>query len=136
MKKVIRLTEGDLHRIIKESVNRILNESVEPNDSFSLAMHKLYSLLKDEVGGDDMRETIAGWFWKDWNGETKVVPCEYSERGMSELLYELCNYDAICLKDDGTVDVGYSNEQKIARLIKPFVTPEIGIRIVHNLYGR
>ena len=27
MKKVIRLTESDLHRIVKESVNRILNES-------------------------------------------------------------------------------------------------------------
>ena len=26
MKKVIRLTEADLHRIVKESVNRILNE--------------------------------------------------------------------------------------------------------------
>ena len=27
-KQVIRLTEGDLHRIIKESVNRILKEDV------------------------------------------------------------------------------------------------------------
>ena len=27
MKKIIRLTEGDLHRIVKESVNRILKES-------------------------------------------------------------------------------------------------------------
>lgn len=27
-KKLIRLTEGDLHRIVKESVNRILNEVV------------------------------------------------------------------------------------------------------------
>ena len=26
MKQKIRLTEGDLHKIIKESVNRILNE--------------------------------------------------------------------------------------------------------------
>jgi len=26
MKKIIRLTENDLHRIVKESVNRILNE--------------------------------------------------------------------------------------------------------------
>jgi hypothetical protein len=26
MKKLIRLTESDLHRIVKESVNRILNE--------------------------------------------------------------------------------------------------------------
>ena len=28
-KKLIRLTESDLHRIIKESVNRILKESIE-----------------------------------------------------------------------------------------------------------
>ena len=27
MKKIVRLTESDLHRIIKESVNRIINES-------------------------------------------------------------------------------------------------------------
>ena len=27
MKKIVRLTEGDLHRIIKESVNRIIKES-------------------------------------------------------------------------------------------------------------
>ena len=26
MKKLVRLTEGDLHRIVKESVNRVLNE--------------------------------------------------------------------------------------------------------------
>lgn len=28
MKKIVRLTESDLHRIVKESMNRILNESV------------------------------------------------------------------------------------------------------------
>jgi hypothetical protein len=27
MKKIIRLTEGDLHRIVKKSVNRVLRES-------------------------------------------------------------------------------------------------------------
>ena len=30
MKKVIRLTEGDLHRIVKESVKRALNEYWQP----------------------------------------------------------------------------------------------------------
>lgn len=29
MKKIVRLTEGDLHRIVKESVGRILNEYEE-----------------------------------------------------------------------------------------------------------
>ena len=30
MKKVIRLTEGDIHRIVKESVKRVLNEYWQP----------------------------------------------------------------------------------------------------------
>lgn len=32
MKKIIRLTESDLHRIVKESVERILREDVLGND--------------------------------------------------------------------------------------------------------
>lgn len=141
MKKVIRLTENDLHRIVKESVSKILKETmgVEPgvqNDSFTIAMDKLYTLLKDEVGGDSMRDTIASWFWQDWNGETKIVPCKYDERGMLSLTYQLCNYDAICLNDDGSVNIDYSNVPEIAKLIQPFVNKEIGMKIVHNLYGR
>lgn len=141
MKKVIRLTENDLHRIVKESVTKILKETMgaEPvvqNDSFTIAMDKLYTLLKDEVGGDSMRDTIASWFWQDWNGETKIVPCKYDERGMLSLTYQLCNYDAICLNDDGSVNIHYSNVPEIARLVKPFVNKEIGMKIVHDLYGR
>lgn len=29
MKRIVRLTESDLHRIVKESVNRILTENIE-----------------------------------------------------------------------------------------------------------
>lgn len=138
MKKTIKLTESDLHRIIEESVKRVLNESeiTEQADSFSIAMDKLYTLLKDEIGGDSMRETIADWFWQDWDGETRIVPCKYDDMGMSELLYALCNYDAICLNDDGSVDIENSNDPEIARVIKPYVKREIGMRIVHNLYNR
>ena len=32
-KKLIRLTESDLHRIVKESVNKILNEVLDTTDS-------------------------------------------------------------------------------------------------------
>lgn len=33
-KKLIRLTEQDLHRIVKESVNRILNEARRGDDEY------------------------------------------------------------------------------------------------------
>lgn len=37
MKKIIRLTESDLHRIVKESVNKILKEAVNELDPRTLA---------------------------------------------------------------------------------------------------
>ena len=40
-KKLIRLTESDLHRIVKESVNKILKESkITPNLEQSMDMYK------------------------------------------------------------------------------------------------
>ena len=53
-KKLIRLTEGDLHRIVKESVNRILNES------FNDAMLK-----------DDIRRYFE--FEKDYDGSASMA---------------------------------------------------------------
>ena len=41
-KKIIRLTESDLHRIVKESVNRILKESTFPTDDEYAQMGKYY----------------------------------------------------------------------------------------------
>ena len=43
MKKVIRLTEGDLHRIVKESVNRVLQEG----QGFNMVKN-VYRTLRDE----------------------------------------------------------------------------------------
>ena len=40
MKKLIRLTEGDLHRIVKESVNRILKE----HDLYALGRGSAHAL--------------------------------------------------------------------------------------------
>ena len=39
-KKLIRLTESDLHKIVKESVNRILRESIDPWED---AVYKHYT---------------------------------------------------------------------------------------------
>lgn len=139
MNKIIRLTESDLHRLVKESVQRVLKEGIgQEVDSrkFSLAMHKLYSIAKEEIGGEGIRETIASWFWLDWNGETKVVPCKFDEKGMYYLAYSMCNYDIICLKDNGRVDIVNSNNPQAAKLIAPYLSIENGMRIVENLYGR
>ena len=50
MKKIIRLTEGDLHRIIKESVKRMLKE-------YRVGRNELQSSLDDEPSEDDIANT-------------------------------------------------------------------------------
>ena len=41
MKKVIRLTESDLHSIVKQSVNRILKESIDSIDNIYESVYDL-----------------------------------------------------------------------------------------------
>ena len=51
-KKLIRLTEGDLHRSVKESVNRVLKED---NDaSYTIPQHELEGSLKELAYSRDM----------------------------------------------------------------------------------
>lgn len=48
-KKVIRLTENDLHRIVKESVSRILKEERKPSNK-QIGRHKFNGLRYDSNG--------------------------------------------------------------------------------------
>lgn len=51
MKKIIRLTESDLHKIVKESVHRILKEGV-PDPSDFLDQDPFYDNYFDEDGNE------------------------------------------------------------------------------------
>ena len=51
MKQIIRLTESDLHKIVKESVQRILKEGV-PDPSDFLDQDPFYDNYFDEDGNE------------------------------------------------------------------------------------
>jgi hypothetical protein len=40
MRRRVRLTESDLHKIVKESVNRVLREGIDDNNDIENAMSK------------------------------------------------------------------------------------------------
>ena len=48
-KKLIRLTESDLHRIVRESVNRVLNETYTAGVQVRQYTNKLWQII---VGGE------------------------------------------------------------------------------------
>ena len=61
MKQKIRLTESDLHRIVKESVNRVINEAenggwvVEASEA-----QEAYNLAVQEMGEETINAAIVG----------------------------------------------------------------------------
>ena len=63
-KKLIRLTESDLHRIVKESVNKVMKESsYDSMGNFDPESHNndLRARLTDEIGNfhEDMNNTMT-----------------------------------------------------------------------------
>ena len=72
-KQVIRLTETDLHNVIKESVDKVLNETqlnelggYSPNAGYVFKMQETYRILMKE--------------YEKWK------PAEYSIHGMDKIL--------------------------------------------------
>ena len=61
-KKLIRLTESDLHRIVKESVNRVLRESQFMNDENIASQYKnmriTYFDIKPLINSDGWKGTF------------------------------------------------------------------------------
>jgi hypothetical protein len=62
MKKIIRLTESDLHRIVKKSVNRILREMDEPYNEHEYSDED-FDEYGNRVDGPDFGEDMDDNFW-------------------------------------------------------------------------
>ena len=81
-KRQIRLTEGDLHRIVKESVIKILKESKRPNP----------------MGGPEDRINAYPEYARDWKSEEPMFPIPNNER--LHTLNRMTDYHSNWEKDD------------------------------------
>ena len=59
MKKVIRLTESDIHRIVKNSVKRILREGFEGTDEVDEAVTNAASIIADAYHSQNGMQDIV-----------------------------------------------------------------------------
>lgn len=85
MKRKVKLTEGDLHRIVKESIKRVLkeNDAIEYSpEEICLAWEKLWERINQTNSPDlintnvyykykDNPEGIKNWFdrYSKWHGD-------------------------------------------------------------------
>ena len=75
MKKIIRLTEGDIHKIVKKSVNKILQEAYfNPNDDGSDDDDELYDELEAAGATEGATEKqLFGWREDLWINVNKTL---------------------------------------------------------------
>ena len=59
MKRRVRLTEGDLHRIVRRSVNKVLRESLEGTDEIEEAVTNAASIIADAYHSQNGMQDIT-----------------------------------------------------------------------------
>ena len=85
MKRRIRLTEGDLHKIVEESVRKILNEYGEGEGqeklgtAYMMAMNRVRSM-----DGKDMERAKKIADYAGTKRKENGTPVEYFVRGMNK----------------------------------------------------
>lgn len=127
--KTIKLNEQQIRNIVNRSVKKVLNE-MTGNQNFGYAMSAIYHLVDDEVGADEIKETIYAQFY-DEDADEFV----YNEFGMFAVTQLIANYDLITLNEDGSIDIEGSNRPDIAKKLDPFLTEKVKSELI-NTYNR
>lgn len=58
-KRRIKLTESDLHRVIKESVRKVLKENIDSDNAYEMAID---FLDKTGMSSEDLMSEVFNWF--------------------------------------------------------------------------
>lgn len=88
MKKIIKLTEQDLHNIVRKSVNRILRESFGNYDSYVLVDEASEEILGN-YGPDEMQDAIDDA--NNGTGAYLVVGCRNGRYSLDDVVYDSSN---------------------------------------------
>jgi hypothetical protein len=84
MKKIIRLTESELHRIIKESVKRIIKEDVLGNNWNTTEVGSNDNITSISNNYEPFDDQKVGEGNNDWSvsGEENIDPTQYNPNDM------------------------------------------------------
>ena len=121
-KQIIRLTEGDLHNIIKESVNKIIRESIKNvmNEAFSdvYQPHNFSDPNKDYYNGYVIVDGTRAVLGQYDNYEEAVADAKEMARQNKYGTYEVygCDKDGYALEEDYLEDntLVYSTDEDFA----------------------
>lgn len=100
--KVYRLTENDLHNMIKSTVNRILKESVLDNNNMSIDNSVIDNIANIELNEINNNEAIFDGYGED-GSNYQIYVSFYVNEGMGEIPSN--DYDVPSSFDEDTIEI-------------------------------
>ena len=122
MKKRIRLTESDLHRIVKESVKRVLRESAYPRRRFGLreSIEDEKQLLDDYmINIRSVRDELGLYMQGYCNIDGKTV-IKVNQRGQGAIKHTSLGFS---LDDNGDLVMHLIEDQTNSDIMEPVKVP-------------
>jgi len=98
MKHVIRLTESDLHRIVKESVQRIINEADPGIEKYEFGRDYMKNKENGTLWIDKVKDTLQQFGLNYYGGDSgKIYAVASSNVDTNNLNFdEICDALSIC----------------------------------------
>lgn len=113
----------------KLKINKDSNLQSLANNQITKDFEKLFKIISRELGKDSelLGDIVSMMEFAD--NDYEIAYYEYNDNAFYYLLRDIVNYDLICLKDNGEIDINNSNHKDIAEILDKYNTPEMGKKV-------
>lgn len=109
----------------------VIDKDVESiNSTVDKDFKQLMKLLRKDDADEEIIDDLLAL--ADFDYEYKHLYYTYKEDLFRTFLRTIVNYDWICLRETGKIDVENSNHKEIAKIISKYVNDEMGKRVYNS----
>lgn len=109
----------------------VIDKDVESiNSTVDKDFKQLMNLLKKDDADEEITDDLLAL--ADFDDGYEHLYYTYKEDLFRTFLRTIVNYDWICLRENGKIDIQNSNHKEIAKIISKYVDDEMGKRVYNS----
>ena len=109
----------------------VIDKDVESiNSTVDKDFNQVMNLLKKDAADEEITDDLLAL--ADFDDGYEHLYYTYKEDLFRTFLRTIVNYDWICLRENGKIDIQNSNHKEIAKIISKYVDDEMGKRVYNS----
>ena len=105
----------------------IIDKNIQKENDIDKDFKQLMELLKKDGADEEITDDLLAL--ADFDDEYEHLYYSYKENLFSTFLRTIVNFDWICLRENGKIDIQNSNHKDIAKIISKYTDPEVGKKV-------